>query len=87
MKIAVCDDEERIRSNMLIILEGINLAKSIDALEQYEEMIASTWEEAVAVCFVIADGKEEGVVKEVKSVIEKLKVECSLAQVQNGIFQ
>ena len=40
-----------------------------------DPMDASTWKEAVAVCFVIADGKEEGVVKEVKSVIEKLKVE------------
>ena len=39
-------DETRIRANMLNILEGIRIAKSIDALEQYEEMIASAWDEA-----------------------------------------
>lgn len=39
-------EESRIRTNMLTILEGIRLAKSIDALEQYEEMIAASWEEA-----------------------------------------
>ena len=39
------NDEQRLRKNMLNILEGIRLAKSIDALEEYEEMIAVTWEE------------------------------------------
>lgn len=36
-------------------------------------MDASTWKEALDVCFIIVDGREKGAVEETKSIIEELK--------------